>query len=132
MEYENPFKYGSIRFDDYENQVVYESDNYIELENQVIDQKGVQIRFSRELSLNQDDTAKLKKNKPKNMQNSDFNPLRIVGWLDLSLFKQPGENCIEQRVYLNKMEENVEEEMTNYDISNCYVHMQVKADPPVF
>ncbi len=52
MEYENPFKHGSIRFDDYENQVVYENESYIGLENQVVDYKGVQIRFIRELSLN--------------------------------------------------------------------------------
>lgn len=66
------------------------------------------------------------------MQNSDFNPLKVIGWLDLSQFNQPGQSCIEQRVYINKMEENVEEEMTNYDFSQLYVHMQIKADPPIF
>lgn len=37
MKYENPFKNGSIRFDDYENHVSYENESYIRLENQVID-----------------------------------------------------------------------------------------------
>lgn len=95
MNYENPYKYGSIRFDDYENSCNYQKEDYQTLENQVMDQKGVHLRFIRELGINQDDQAKLKKNKPKNMQNSDFNALRIMGWLDLSEFNKAGNNEIE-------------------------------------
>jgi len=29
------------------------------------------------------------------------------------------------------MEENGEEEMTNYDFSECYIHLKIKTDPAI-
>ena len=91
---ENPYLSSNLQFFDYENIQNIEGQEVKEIEVKILDVKGVNISFTREMQGSADEIAKLKKTKPKGLNNSDFNLLKCKGWLDLSGLGRPGCNSI--------------------------------------
>jgi len=62
-------------------------------EERVYDDNGDWLYFIKAPSLSEDEIAKLKKSKPKNLNLNDLTPVVMKTWVDFTDFLKPG--CVE-------------------------------------
>ena len=129
LQFENPYLNSSIQFNDEISEVDYTEEDRKDLEQNIIDLKGCWLTFTRELAGSSDDIAKLKKNKPKGFNNTDFNPLKCKAWIDLSSLANPGNTTIRQRVYFKQQ---IDLDSTLYDFNKTYIYIKISLAQPLF
>lgn len=80
-----------------------EGESLVILEERVYDEKGEYIYFTKLPMISEDELAKLKKAKSKNLNPSDLNNVTMRAWFDLSDFEVPGTLESTKRCYLEQV-----------------------------
>lgn len=130
--YEDKFKQPSLQF---ENKVAAgdkEGQDLVILEERIFDDKGDWIYFSKGPTSTEEEIAKMRKAKPKNLNLNDLNPVIMRAWVNFEEFSNPGQAEITQRCKL----EQVIEDPNNNDIpkpnlEKSYILITVKINPPI-
>lgn len=101
--YEDKHKHPWVHFEKQEITAIKEGESLVILEERVQDEHGEYIYFSKLPTLNEDELAKLRKAKPKNLNLNDLNGVIARAWVDLSAFRTPGTTEFIQRCYLEQV-----------------------------
>jgi hypothetical protein len=112
-----------------------EGTSLVIFEERVNDDKGDWIYLVKSPTLPEDELAKMRKGKPKNLNLNDLNPVVMRAWVNLDKFGVPGTSEITQRCKLvQHTDENAPPpvgEVSRPNLENTYILITIRLDTPI-
>lgn len=98
-------------------------------EERVNDDKGDWIYLVKQVTLSEEEVAKLKKAKPKNLNLVDLNPVVMRAWVNLEALSVPGTKEVTQRCRLEQYIEDPGQEVPRPVLNQTYVLVTLRTSP---
>eukprot|EP00825_Cyclidium_porcatum_P045892 TRINITY_DN7095_c0_g1_i7.p1 TRINITY_DN7095_c0_g1~~TRINITY_DN7095_c0_g1_i7.p1 ORF type:complete len:1131 (-),score=244.37 TRINITY_DN7095_c0_g1_i7:273-3665(-) len=130
--YEDKYKSPSLQFENKAASVDKEGQELVVIEERVFDDKGEWLYFTKGPTSTEEEIAKMKKTKPKNLNLLDLNLVTMRTWVELEEFTNPGISEITKRCYLQQQEEDLNNpDVPKPNLANTYVMVTIKLTPPI-
>ena len=129
---EDKYKNDSLKFEDNARAIEKEGEDLAAFED-CVDAGGAWLYLTRFPTVPEEEIAKMRKTKPKNINLLDLSPCTMKAWIDLSAFQTPGQANIEHRAKVERFynPEDKPEELANPKLDNTYVLVRIALDPPI-